>query len=500
MKTSLIVCIPENAPPSLAELEVYSKDLENIEFLKTNTIAAAVLQTQKASIAVCLICVSEKSDLVSLMSLLETTSPEITAGTLRVIAINKLAHEKIPLMLKGKGCFEVLDFKVGKKEFNFKLNNYIKLARQAHNRLVKDAELSGSDVSKKSLSKIAAKNNQDGKTVISWDKQLDHSSDFWLITNKKNIRNVLGQWLIQILGPGPASGSWEKSELTLGKKQGWEWKVGPQFLDTFKVSEGRWIFFGREPEFSWKDNLWSLVSRQPVLAYYVENEPTAYRMISEDPKRLLITENSKHGNNFLEAIQKTIDNLKTFKDEKKKSSAFDDLIDEELDKTHPADVTQEAPKDSSINDDQMYRDFNTGSLKDARQDEEELPWKAGADAMETLKLELFVKQKNSVDINPPILVELIEVQDHNIILDIPAGSVNLSDLLNIDVCMTEGKTKNETTIEVVADHFESEEEEGRIMVLAYTTDDRTRKKVKNILDIYIKKQQFLLDFLTAAKG
>lgn len=501
MKTSLVVCIPDNAPPSLATLEEHAKELEDIEFLKTNTIAAAILQTQKATLAVCIVCITEKSELVSLLSLLETTAAQIASGTLRVIAINKLPHEKIPLMLKGKGCSEVLDFKVGKKEFNFKLNTYIKLSRQSHQRLVKDAELSGSDVSKKSLSKIAAKNNQDSKTEVVWDKALDFTSDFWLITNKKHIRNVLGQWLIQILGPGPASGNWVKSALTCGGEQGWEWKVGPQFLTTFQINEGNWVFFGRQPEFSWQDNLWSLVSKQPALVFYLGEEALQYRMVSEDGKRLLISENSKQGKKFLDAIQNTIDNLKTFKDEKKKSTLYDDLIDEELEKLGPGDVTQESPPPSESNTDDYEDDFSPFTQqKETKTSEDDLPWRAGADAMATLKLELHITHKNQTQIEQPVSVELIEVQDENIILDIPTGSVALSEILTIDICMTEGKIKNETTITAVADHFENQEEEGRVMVLACTTDDKTRKRVKKILDIYIQKQQFLLDFLAAAKG
>lgn len=485
-KTAVVICIPDSAqPPATEKLTEHLASIPDTEMLKTQTIAAAVLQVQKAAKSVAIICITDKAELLAMMSLLESTASLTTAGTLRVIAINKLAHEKIPLMLKGKGCSEVLDFKVGKKEFNFKLNTYLKLAKQSYDRLVKTAELNGVDLSKdskKSLHKIASDQSKDSKTQIVWEKPIDFTSDFWIVTHKKNIRNVLGSWLIQLLGPGPICGNWIKSKITLGEEQGWEWIISKQSKAQFEKDVGRWIFFGRQPEFSWEHQMWSFVSHRPTLAFYVDTEATHYRMLTENAQRLIINENSKQATALTSIIMQTIDSSIRFKDEKRAQSSEEELGSKSLGNLH------EEAGDTPITSNEQLKT------------EDGLPWISGQDGFISIKLELFVKAKNQIPTQPPIAVELIEVEGENIILDIPADAIQLGERLSIDLKLTEGEKSNQTSIEAVADHFQNQAEDGRIMLLACTTDETTRKKVQDVLNIYLQKQQFLINFLNAAKG
>ena len=490
--TSVIVCLADGvAPPFISDLENQVSRHENTKVIKINNITTALPQIQQSEKSVFIVGLSDKSDLVNFLKILETIKTQLESGLHKVIAINKLEHPKIPQMLKSQGCSEVLGLKLGQKEFYFKVNNYIKLVSQAHSRLLKSAKLKGTDLSKdskKNIDKLGAQNSRDTKAQIQWDTPITLESDFWIITNKRNARSVLGRWLIQILGPGPTSGTWVKSGITLNEESGWEWKIKPEYEPKFKKNEGSWFFFGREPEFVWKLNMWSFVSEHPTLAFYVEKEAKHYRFLCENKSKLLIAENSEFSKKFIEAIRETIDSSIRFKDEKRSSSKEETAFDEGINASHTSDLEIEDPEQLSKNHSiekqsdtdnpltlELYEDLNNlaggalGSSKtegdsldwsklkkrktlqfedsqesssekkqylmeyeEPKAKEEESPWKSGTDALVSIKLELLITKKNEKQLTQSIAVNFIESQDNEIILDTPASSIVVSEVLNID--------------------------------------------------------------------
>ena len=138
---------------------------------------------------------------------------------------------------------------------------------------------------------------------IKFVEAIQLQSDCWILENKKDARNVMGRWLIEIIGPSPSVGSWTESKKSAGE---WEWT--PKKSDTkdpFIVEQGTWTYKGREPEFIWKTNRWQFVGRKPVLGFYYEGELYGMRFRLDKNKTLLIAENSERAKGLLPLIQAT---------------------------------------------------------------------------------------------------------------------------------------------------------------------------------------------------
>ncbi|MCM0607336.1 MAG: hypothetical protein KA715_14700 [Xanthomonadaceae bacterium] len=329
----VVICAPGKvAPVVIAPLEKQVQETKGVDFKRTQTIQGATALAQKSKKVVAILCVSDKSELMSALTFLASVSSRVSVGTVRVMMINKISHPKIPLMLKDKGASEVLDYTVNQKAISFKINTYLKLVHQAYEKKLKsDARLpihkgSLGGSAKGASSKMGLSKASDAGAEIVWKKPLSFESDIWLVNSKKDVKCVLGRWLIHLVGPGPSAGGFEPSTLTFAGEKGWEWTAREGKEKEFIKDEGKWVFFGRKPKFLWKSNVWSFVSNHPTLAFYVGSEATNYRMLCEQGNKLLIPGNSYSAKKLMPAIKETIQTSARFKGEDQKTSINIDKI------------------------------------------------------------------------------------------------------------------------------------------------------------------------------
>jgi hypothetical protein len=145
---------------------------------------------------------------------------------------------------------------------------------------------------------------------VLWQSPIEFNFDVWLIPSRKSIRNVVGAWLIDVLGPGPVVGSWEEIPgVERAEEKAWAWRPRDQAEEIFQTPGGRWIFFGKQPEYSRQKNLWSFVSKHPFFAYYLEgkNDPEFIRVEYRTSEGLIILENSEFTDNLRPRIEGTLD-------------------------------------------------------------------------------------------------------------------------------------------------------------------------------------------------
>ncbi len=296
-------------PPVMAALiQQLESQKARLEYEVTKQADETILSIKKTNMTVLILTLHEKEELVEVLNVLTAVQDRIQTGLLRAMVLNGMNHPRVLALLKSKGVVEIIDFNSNIKALNHKIKNSFLVVTQAfqrlHNQKLRASTVLGSDA------KAAARQNRNDSTnEVQWDKPVEHASDIWWIPSAKNLRNVMGRWLLDILGPGPAAGFWEETSYDRNGERGWEWKPRVATDTTFQPVPGRWLFFGRQPEFIWQKNLWAFVAKMPYLAFYAagEKDPTLVRVDSPATGKLKVHENSEVSRAYLPKIQASLE-------------------------------------------------------------------------------------------------------------------------------------------------------------------------------------------------
>jgi hypothetical protein len=299
----------------IKQLEAQQGKLE-FEILKDSALIRG--SVEKTNLTVLILTLHAKEELVEVLNVLTQVESRIQSGLLRAIVLNGMNHPRVMTLLKSKGVSEIVDFQVSIKALNHKIKNALLLVTQTFQRLqnqkVRTSTVLGNDGNGKSSNREVSSND------IVWEKPTEHLNDYWWLPSARNLRCVMGRWLIDILGPGPAVGSWEETTYERHGERGWEWKIRVSTDPTFQPRSGRWIFFGKQPEFVWQKNLWAFVSKMPYLAFYAEGEKDAefVRFDAPAPGKMRAHENSEVSRAYLPKIQASLEaSMKLSKTEEK---------------------------------------------------------------------------------------------------------------------------------------------------------------------------------------
>jgi hypothetical protein len=295
-------------PPVMAsliqQLDAQKGKLE-YEVLKDSALIRA--SVEKTNLTVLILTLHAKEELVDVLNVLTQAESRIQSGLLRAIVLNGMNHPRVISLLKSKGVSEIVDFNTSIKALNHKIKNAFLLVTQTHQRLqnqkVRASTVLGNEKAKGGNREVNSGND------VQWDKPTEHPSDYWWIPSARNLRCVMGRWLIDMLGPGPAAGFWEETTYERHGERGWEWKIRVSTDPTFQPRAGRWIFFGKQPEFVWQKNLWAFVSKVPHLAFFAEGEKDAefIRLESPSPGKMRAHENSEISRGYLPKIQASLE-------------------------------------------------------------------------------------------------------------------------------------------------------------------------------------------------
>ncbi len=253
-----------------------------------------------------------KEDIADLYNVLPGFEPRVSEGTLRIFVLNSIRHPGLGSLLRSRAVLEIIELPLSMKAVQYKLKQALSFVHHAY--LRKKAAISEGVTegvrAGDAKGRAASAKKKPANTEVHWQSAIDFNADFWWSPSRKNVRNVVGVWLIDLVGPGPVIGTWE--EMPKGDRfgeKGWTWRPRPTADEFFQTPTGRWIFFGKQPEFSWQKNMWSFVSKHPMLAFYPENAttPEYVRIEFRPDEGLLFLENSGHTQALLGRIQSTLE-------------------------------------------------------------------------------------------------------------------------------------------------------------------------------------------------
>lgn len=281
-------------PALIESLDLALKISTEFQYRTTDSIDLVKEIVSRSTRAVILANCITKEDITDLYNALPVVTARVSEGTVRVLVLNTIRHPKLPELLRVRCPVEVIELPTTEKNLHYKLKNSLISVHQSY---LKKEKAKGGD--------------SESDTEVLWQSPIGYDFDFWWVSNPKQIRCVVGVWLIDLIGPGPSAGTWEAvSGFDRGGEKAWEWK--PRWLadEAFQTPGGRWIFFGKQPEFSWQKAMWTFVSKTPGFAYFAnESSEAKYTRFEYKPDEgLIFFQNSQVAQQLLPRIQATLEN------------------------------------------------------------------------------------------------------------------------------------------------------------------------------------------------
>jgi hypothetical protein len=318
------------AEPSLVEsLHLALKSGTDYLYRQTGELEEVKEVINRSTRVVWLANCSSKEEIGEIYPALAQFEARIADGTLKVVLLNTVRHPKLRDIVRARVGVEVADLPITTKALHYKLKNALISAHQNYLKIsdVIDASIVIGAEAKTSL---RTKPKVLGTEVL-WQPAAEFDSDFWWIPDGKSIRLVVGVWLIDLIGPSPAAGTWEAvPEMTEGGERAWMWRSRWLADEAFQTREGRWVFFGKQPpEYSGIKNAWGFMGEHPKLAFYPNGslKPKYIRFEFREEDGFLACENSASAKLMLPQIQATFGKVPGGTVRPKETDALASLVD-----------------------------------------------------------------------------------------------------------------------------------------------------------------------------
>jgi hypothetical protein len=479
-----------------------------------------------------------KEDIADLYNVLPNFSARANEGTLKILVLNSIGHPRLGSLLRSRAAVEIIEMPATLKAVQYKLKSAIGGVHQSYQKAatarVREDQALDFDPSLGTKSRAARARPKQGGQEVLWQSPIEFNSDYWWIPGRKSIRNVVGVWLIDLLGPGPVVGTWEELPgVEHAGEKAWGWRPRSTAEEIFQTPDGRWVFFGKQPEFSWQKNLWSFVSKTPMFAYYAEgqNAPEFIRIEYRPEEGLLFLENSEFTNGILTRVKATFESrlggrTGTGSEPKEEVGGNFDGWD------FPVDAPERAPqklesvpkeegsagwkdhtgaqgvnfksRDLQVNSTKPKSKFRS-SLTPAASGEKlglfpvENPGvTSGGDAFDRLEIRVSLLRKNgSAVVNSPEVL-LYEVSSVGSILLLRDLTNRLGDRLVLRFSLDSGETKMECTMDWELTSIDLTLEDGMLVTGAFQGGDFEPLFV--LLDRLDARKKELKDFYSAARG
>jgi hypothetical protein len=469
---SLFLLSRSSAEPAL--LEPLAKALETVRdldyrfFSGVSDLGAAVIASERAVLlANCL----RKADIADLYNVLPRLAPRVEEGILRILVLNSIGHPRLGSLLRSRAPVEIIELPTTLKGIQYKLKAAVTSIHPAYPKAA----------------------DQD----VVWQPPIDFRSDVWWILGRKSIRNVVGVWLIDLLGPGPAVGAWgEVPGAERAGEKAWAWRPRESADEAFRTPSGRWTTFGKPPEFSWRTNLWSFVSKGPMLAFYADgsNAPEYVRFEYRSEVGLLFRENSAFTKGLLAKIEASFESrVGGGPDIAEELAALTgDFGDWDLPAESAAKALDPRPPRSPLAPDEA----SAGRLGLAAVASPGVA--AGSDAFERLEIRVEALRKNGVrlDRSPEIL--LYEVNESGSILFLRGHPGRLGDQFVLRYHLDSGGQKMTCAMEWELTSVDLELEDGILAAGAFRSGDFDPLFI--LLDRLAVRKREPKDFYSAARG
>ncbi|MBC7386009.1 MAG: hypothetical protein H7301_07600 [Cryobacterium sp.] len=511
-RVKIVVYSQSLIPPAmmstlLEQLEKQKATLDSEVVRSPEGILAAVESTV---LTVLILTLQAKEELVDLLNVLTMVDDRIKSGNLRSIILNGVNHPRVIGLMKTRGAHDIIDYQSTIKAVNHKIKTAFMVVTQNHQRN-QSTRNSGSRAGNEGGGS-ARENRNDHASNIRWLKPVEHPSDFWYVPHVKNLRFVMGRWLVDVLGPGPAAGFWEELKSERQGERGWVWKLRVQSDTEFQPRQGRWIFYGKQPEFSWQRNLWSFVSTVPFLAFYTEDEqaPEFVRFGCVKGKELEAFENSEVSKLFVPKIQASLEaSMKLSKNEIESmgygSTGPSDSSHPEWNDHEGAVGFEFKPKDLRVetrrrsHDRKSPLDTNPAlgehlGLKDVAQP----GVSSGKKTFEKIILEIRMESLNGLAISNGLPLRVIELSGERATFEFPRDSLRARDRLLLGVRFRLGEIDRRFSVEWSGHDVQGVEGAGMLAVGNFT--GKGQEELRQALFIFDRREAELKDFFTTARG
>lgn len=250
---------------------------------------------------------ASKEDIAEIYPAIGLLESRIADGTLKIFLLNTARHPKLRDIIRPRVGVEVVDLPVTVKALQYKLKNAV-LSVHVNYLKISDVIDTSITVGADAKASLRTKPRVLGTDVL-WQPAAEFDYDFWWVPDGKSIRLVVGVWLVDLVGPSPAAGTWEAvAGMAEDGERAWMWRSRWLSDEVFQTREGRWIFFGKQaPEFSGVKNTWTFMGSKPKLAYFPDGayKPSFVRFEYRTEDGFLACENSASAKTLLPKIQAT---------------------------------------------------------------------------------------------------------------------------------------------------------------------------------------------------
>lgn len=290
-------------PPSLGELIPKLLQSPTLRYSEPNNHADLDRELNAAKAGVVILVINDKEEFRLALEFLARHAALIQQGLLRPLAFSFIRHPKIPTLLRAKGVVIVFDDTATPRSLALRIQQNI----QAITDRQRKDEAKRDNLGKRELGTTAGALGSapaSAQREIVWLPALTDEADYWLIDKKTDVRNVMGRWFVDLVGPSTNIGNWEPIQHgTLGKGLVWRTRASADSL--FELSGGEWIFLGQAAEPNWTTQRWKLMGREPKLCFVKTDGTIVTRVNFEPPARIILTENSPQAATLLSSIQAT---------------------------------------------------------------------------------------------------------------------------------------------------------------------------------------------------
>lgn len=258
---------------------------------------------------VILVTIRSQSELVDFVRAMQQQTKAIQGRYLTAIVVQTGLNEKHEKALLGVGVKEVLPDRQDLRGINSKIDRYLKVVQ---NNYAKTLEV---DKGKTFVGSSEKSSEQAALELVHLADPIVLPFDYWIINPKRPAQRNMGRWIVTVIGPSPSIGVWNTDPKDPKRHV---FDIYPSNLHSFYTGEGKWVYHGGRPEFSFELGRWSFVGPSPRLEWVSKSgDIVAARWhFDADTKKLNVANNSEITQSWLKKIEATFDRDYRFRDEK----------------------------------------------------------------------------------------------------------------------------------------------------------------------------------------
>lgn len=250
--------------------------------------------------------ITNKPQLMDLVQFLKTNKKRLRENEIKVSGINHTKNPEVDKVLRKLLVSEIFDQEINNKSLQFKINLLFKTIKPKKKTYSEDEAQTTIAETKKNNYETKLKSSTKLKNPIKYEAPLKIQSDCFYFPDNKPAKNVMNNWVIEMIGPGPIAGHWHDiTKQSNSVTPVWKWGPSNESLFQFVLEDGHWIFKGSEPLFNWETNKWKFAGKAPELIFF-HNKPIASKFFVEN-NILHITENSNTATSMLPKLQESFD-------------------------------------------------------------------------------------------------------------------------------------------------------------------------------------------------